>query len=336
MKNWRKDAALFCLFLSIAFNVTYWAITKYNVINDLSAAGDAESYIKMSRGQYDDIQTRYLRRWLVPSMVRSLRPVLKIPHALEKFYDIEEYKITNLLFGIINIFFLTLTAFCFFYFCRYLGFGGWESLTASLLFLTSFFVITYYTIPMVDAVASFFVMAGFLAILRGNMFWLSVVFTIGIFAKETTFVLIGIFFLDNWRKAIKFFWVFIPGLITYHCLSSIVPQNGATFLGNISNTTALIASFRSAWKAQSAYSMIENFQILMFLWFLFLYALIRYWKDIPLFLRKQMPLLVLIFVTPFFVNSGAVGRVAFYLFPVLIPPVVIVFRGCFAHEKNLI
>jgi hypothetical protein len=298
-------------------------------MEDLSAAGDAEQYIKMSRGDYENVQTRYLRRWLIPSAVSLLRDNIKIPAALSESYEIEEYKLTNLYFGMINVFFLTLSALFLYHFCRDLNFNDWESFSAGLLFLTSFFVITYYTIPMIDSAASFFIMAGYWAVKQRKLFWLTLIFLIGLFVKETTLVLILVLFLDDWRFALKKSFIFIPGVVLYALLSSMAPKLGATIIGNVTDKSSFFSSIKASFDSLNFYTFVENFQILMFLWFLFIFALIYKWREIPIFLKKQMPLLALILVTPFLVNSGAVGRAAFYLFPIMLPVVVLALREVF-------
>ncbi len=185
----REKVVVFMLFLSASFSISYWAIAKYDVYSDYRACGDSQSYIKMSYHDCSGIQQRYRNRVLMPFIVSLLNKHLKIGRYLSRYYEDVDKKMIQLNFGIVNILGITFTAFLLFYYCLYLKFSKWESLLGAFLFLTSFFVVNYFTVPMVDSLSAFFIMGGFYAVLRGSLVGLFLSFLLGVFTKDTTFMI---------------------------------------------------------------------------------------------------------------------------------------------------
>ena len=330
-----EKIVIFMLLLSAAFSITYWAIAKYDVYSDYKACGDAQSYIEMSKHNYQNIQQRYRNRILMPAIVSFLNDHLKIEPFLRRYYEDVDKKIIQLNFGIVNIFALTLTAFTFFYYCLHFGFSKWESLVGSFLYLTSFFVVNYYTVPMVDSLSTFFIMGGFYAVLRGSVVGLFLSFLLGVFTKETTFIILPLILLVERRVFSKKLLVCMPGVIAY-----------AIFAGNVQKTIGRDGGFylfrdifniiqgkflSDAFEWFSLYTFIEYIQVFMFLWILFFYALFRCRK--PMFLKRSCWLLLAPLVTPF-LGTAAVGRVVFYLFPIVIPFALLAIRDIFDTKHS--
>jgi hypothetical protein len=318
-----KNLFIYFLFLGVAFNITYWAIAKYDVYSDFRAVNDARYYIQMSQGNYDGVLSRYAKRFILPEMVRSVNRILNIEGFLSRYYEDVDKKTAQLSFGVINILFLASTAFLFFLFTKNLGFSELEGLLGSLLFLTSFFVITYYTLPLVDSAGCFFVMACFYALQRQSIFWLAVSFLIGVFAKESTFII----FLASFFVVRSFRWgaVFacLPGILLYFLITG--GKSGEASGYNIFEIMMMPALLKNnilgGFKDFSWFTLIETVQLMSFAWIFFFWGLFRIKK--PEFIKRQLWLLFLPLLVPFLVGESSVSRVAFYLFPIFLPIVML-------------
>lgn len=326
MKNkFIKNACLLLLFLSVAFNITYWAMAKYNVFEDLKASGDAAHYINMSEEDYSHVFRRYFNRFLAPAIVSMLNRHLEFPQALVSNYEDIDKKMIQLNFGIVNIIFLAGTAFLFFYYLKDLKFSEWEALTGCLLFFTSFFVVTYYTTPLVDAAGCFFFMACVYAVYKNNLLWLAVSFLLGMLTKETTLLIFIVIFINDRNIFSKKLLVCLPALIPYFLLVNV----GHGLPG--SNDFHAMVSFSSygefftyAFKDYTLYRFIELTQVYMFLWVLLLYAVFKCKK--PEFIRYQAWVIVVPMAIELFIGSALAGRIAFYTFPFMIPLAMLALR----------
>lgn len=321
---WLKSACLFFLFLGTSFSISYWAMAKYDVNMDFSAAGDAQSYIKMSKLEFDGVPRRFQYRILMPTLVFAVGKITEranLSGFLSQYYEDVNKKIDQLNFGIVNVLFLALTAMLLFHYCMALGFDEWESLIGAFFFLTSFFTINYYTIPMVDSLGAFFVMAGFLAVLKNSLVGLSFSFLFGVFTKETTFVLLLLIVLIERRIFSMRLLVCMPGILLFVLFTRVLPvashDQSAYILSTIFSFSKIIRSVAEHLNTLSIYTLIEHSQTYMFLWALFFYALVKCRK--PVFLKRSLWLMLLPVLVPPLVSSPAVGRVAFYLFPIVIP-----------------
>lgn len=316
--NVLKHLTLICLYFSVSFNVTYWAIAKYDVYSNLHAVGDAESYINMSHGDFEGVGRPYCYRVLMPAVVSFLNDNFEPVDFLSRYYDDVERKMIQLNFGLVNIFILTFMGFLFHVFCLELGFSDWEAVTGVLLFFTSFFTVNYYTVPLVDSMACFFVLVSVYAIWRGSLFWLALGFLLGMLTKESTLVVLLIILLDKRALIPHRLLACLPGLVLYFSLVVMFPVSvGQSIFTIMSDPVQLSDSVFRGLSEVNLYTFIENTQMYMFLWVLFFYGLLS--VDIHPFIKSKLWLLVLPFVVPFFVKSAAVSRVGFYLFPFVIP-----------------
>lgn len=330
-----EKLVIFMLLLSAAFSITYWAVAKYDVYSDYNACGDTQSYIKMSKHDYQNIQQRYRVRILMPAIVSFLNDHLKIEPFLRRYYEDVDKKMIQLNFGIVNILGITFTAFLLFYYCLHLKFSKEESLLGSFLFLTSFFVVNYFTVPMVDSLSIFFIMGGFYAVLRSSLVGLFLSFLLGVFTKETTFIILPLILLVERKIFSKKLLMCIPGVVAY-----------AIFAANIQKTIGREGGFylfrdvlniiqgkflADALRQFSVYTLIENAQVFMFLWILLIYALLKCKK--PMFLKRSAWLILAPLVTPF-LGLAAVGRVVFYFFPIVIPFALLAIRDILDTKRS--
>jgi len=277
----------------------------------------------MSQGNYDGVLSRYTKRFVLPEMVRSVNRVLNIKGFLNRYYEDVEKKSAQLSFGIINILFLAGTAFLFFLFIQNLGFSRIEGLLAGMLFLTSFFVITYYTLPLVDSAGCFFVMSCFYALQAQNIFLLTVSFLIGVFAKESTFVILLAVFFTVRSFRWKAVFACLPGVVLYSVIAGgrSGEPSGYNIFEIITAPALLQQNIAAAFSDFSWFTLIETFQLMSLAWIFFFWGLLRVKK--PEFIKRQLWLLFLPFFVPFLIGESSVNRVAFYIFPVFLTVVIL-------------
>lgn len=327
-----KKICLALLFLSVSFNISYWAFAKYDVYSDLNAIGDAEHYMNMSRQEFTNVGRRYYNRFLVPSIASFLNQNLEIEKFLPAGYENVSKKSIQLNFGIINILALGGTAFMLFFFCKDLKFSEWESLAGCFLFFTSFFVINYYTAPLVDAAGCFFLLACIYAILRERSLWLFLAFLLGVFVKESTLIVLLFIIINEKKIFTKKLLVCLPGVVLY----ALFLNTGKGFTG--ANDFYALINFHSyknnmllALKDYSLYRLLEIIQTYMFLWILFFYSLFKYKK--PAFLRKHLWFIIMPFFIALFMGSAVAGRILFYSFPIVIPLALLALRDILETEN---
>jgi len=324
-KSFLEKITLFLLFLGVSFSICYWAIAKYDVYGDYKACGDARYYIQMSKLEYKDIPQPYRYRILGPSIVYLLNKYFKVEGFLSKYYEDVDKKMIQLNFGIVNIISLACTAFLLFYYCKNLGFSSYEGLIASFLFFTSFFVVNYYSTPILDSLSSFFMMAGFYAVLRGSIIGLGLSFLFGMLTKETTLTILLLIILEERKIISKKIIACLPGILVYWIVVQCVgTAPGFSFYRSLHSLEAFKGISLHSIRSFNFYFLIEHIQTFMFLWVLFLYALFKCKK--PLFIKRALWLLLLMVIMIPITGTFAVGRVSFYLFPVVIPLALLTLR----------
>ncbi|MBF0531684.1 MAG: hypothetical protein HQL23_01140 [Candidatus Omnitrophica bacterium] len=328
--NWIRQMILAVFFLGTAFNITYWAIAKYDFKNDMkTAVTDASRYLKMSHGDFSGVERRYARRVMVPSLVLFLRNQFPVSRFIPGEYVDIAAKMDQLYFGIINILALAGTAFLLSRFCQQLGCSPLEGVIAGLIFLTSFFVVTYYTVPLVDALTAFCLMGCYYALLRRRLLWLSLFFLIGILTKEAIFLILFAIVLDQRKLCSAPLFVCLPWVIFYFGFfyTSAADAHDVTFF--FSNLRQLLAGGLAAFRP---FALIEALEVFMAVWFLAIYALRK--CPVPDFIRRQQWILVFPFVFPFFVGEASLGRIAFYVFPIMIFLAVLALRDILESETG--
>jgi len=332
-KNLFEKICIFMLLLGASFSICYWAIAKYNLTEDYRACGrDAENYIKMSKMQYTDVPKPYRYRVVMPSMVYLLNRYLNIDNFLSQYYEDVESKKMQLNFGIVNILALTCTAFLLYYYCQGFGLSKPESLLGAFFYLTSFFVVTYYTVPLVDSLSAFFILACFYALFNDSLAMLGIYFLLGVFTKEATFLVIPLIMLAKKKIFSKELLVCLPGVFFYIILVTAFKSPLGDNVFSIISDPSRLKMFLSTYVTNlSLYGLIEAIQTFMFLWVL---ALISIFKcRIPAFLKRSLWLFLLPVLTAPVVGLPFVGRVTFYLFPIIIPLSLFALRDIFAKEN---
>jgi len=322
-----RNATIFFLLLSVSFSVSYWAMAKYDVYSDMSAS-DYQQYIKMSKLDFKDVHRRFQYRVLMPFLVYVVSQAgkrLGVVEYLSRYYEDVEQKSVQLYFGVINVISLALTGYLLFHFCGRMMFSEWESLVAALLFLCSFYVVTYYTTPLIDSLSSFFMMAGFYAVLQKSRWGIVLSLFFGCLTKETIFLIPILIVLVEHRIWSKQLFVCVPVILFYAVYVRMFPtqpiHDDVYIFGVLSDLGNVKRSVLGSIRSVNMYVVIEHMQTFLFVWVLFFYAIFR--CAIPRFLKRSLWLVALPFIIPLVQNVGANARVSFYLFPIVLPVAVL-------------
>ena len=337
-----KALVVFLCMLSAAFSISYWAMAKYDSAGDLSSIGDSSYYVKMSTLDFDGVVKPYALRPLMPLTVYSVTSAINF-FGIDKFLsNIDQYenvdeKLTSVYFGLVNILCIAMTGFLFFYYCRRLGFSDWMSMAGALMYFASFFTVTYYTLPMIDSMAALFIMLAFYAVLCESDLLIFLTAFIGPFAKETTFVILPMLVLCGSKTKLRKLILCLPGitafLIYVNNISHLTANTEGWNLFGVSFWTQKLTRFLQVFlQSFNIYFLIENIQIFMFLWVLAGYGLI-YCKKHD-FIRRQSWLLLLLIALPPLAGIPAVGRCAFFLFPVVFPLALYTLDSLFEYTKD--
>jgi hypothetical protein len=305
----------FALCFSVAASLVYFPITKYDLLDPAGGGreGDVAQYIRMSQGApITTIPKPYRYRLLTPYLTR-LVPFL--PRCVTQFYNIDPDKIIKFKFGVVNLLGLACAAYVLFLLSRALAFSALEALLGSLLFLTSFPVVNFAGMPLVDAWAYFFLVLAFLFLLQRRYWLLSIAVLVGMMEKETTalIVLYCLLMPRPWRERGTAILACLPGLLAYGVFRFVLfPTCVGYGYGVLSDPIRLLRCFIPC--RQWIFITLDGGMTFAVVWFLGVYG---WWRarqagDRMLFrLGFAVPLIML---APF-----ASGRIWFLAFPVMIP-----------------
>jgi hypothetical protein len=318
----RRWAAIALLCLGASAAVTYPAVTKYQLLEPGlgGPGGDVGMYVCMERGEpLASIARPFRYRVLTPLFARV---VPQPPHALLRWFDFSgarDDKLVQLRFGLVNCLALACTGTLLVAWCGALGFAPVESLLAALLFYTAFPVVNYGGTAMVDPWGYAFLVLGLLAIRRDQPGVLLFAGVAGMFAKETTALLVPAALLMP-RGAAQVRWrvaALLPGLAAYAIFRFALYPGGDGFPGDPATSLEnLVWRLRHgpylawiAWDGGTA--------------FLALWPFAGWgWRDVrhdaDRALARLAWLVPPILALPFLIGSN-IGRIWFYAFPVMIP-----------------
>jgi hypothetical protein len=316
-----KELVLYLIFFTISFNLAYGTITKYELFDNSTGGktGDVAEYIRIYNGEkLEEIPKPYKYRILVPYLAH----LIPFPNQLlEKNFELSPEKKIKFKFGLLNILAISLTALIFFKFLLLLSFSFNESFIGALFFLTSFFIVNFSFLPLVDAWAYLFYLLIIYLSLKEKYFAviLSVIF--GLFVKEVVlFALIFPIFsnIGNHKKLKKFVTIFVLGAFVYFFYRFIIFPSE---LGYNYSIERALGGFRQLipWNF--------NFRIIIELFFLYgflpFFFLLKKEKYV-VFKNEAFGIIVLFFI-PFLINSNF-GRVWFLSFPIVIPHLLFRFK----------
>ena len=316
-----RGALVFLICLNAALPSAYLTVTKVD-LHDAAlggANGDAAQYVRIFRGtSLDQIPKPFRYRVLTPYLAR-LVPFL--PAALTGGYEVDPDKIVMFRFAVVNALGLAATGLIVHLLCLALGFGTWESLVGSLLFMTGFTVVNFGAAPMVDALSFCFLAAAILCVLRGWNTGLLLAVLVGMFARETTaYVLVPILSLAGPpRTRIRNALLCLPGIAAYLLFRLVLRPTSAGWNYGLADT---IENLRATFSSARRLAWIATDGSLAFglLWIL---AFVGWWS---LLRRRQWrhPLFRLSFLVPFAIVIpnlvyANIGRLFTLAFPAVIP-----------------
>ncbi|MBS1261232.1 MAG: hypothetical protein MAG453_00553 [Calditrichaeota bacterium] len=319
----RQHILLFVLFLSFAAIIAYFHMTKYDIWDPTTGGkeGDVGIYVKMYEGmELNEIPKPYLYRFIVPTLARL---VPDIPEFLAPAFDLDRDRIIAYKFGTVNLIGLTIAAYFLFLFLALQGFTFAESLIGVLFFYTSFFIVNFGAVPLVDAWAYATISAGLCALLRRSWPWLVVVMVLGMFIKETAVVIAVVVPFLAWdrRERVHGLLACLPGIALYALVRLIIVP---TDFGYSYTFERLFYSLARFGQLTGLVRMIQDFVFVYGLLWVFAYIgwrmLHRGEVDPSGRSRDLYRLSVLVpitFIAPYIVGS-VFGRVWFLSFPVVI------------------
>lgn len=306
---------IFLLFLSISMGIIYTPVTKVPIQD--RALGDLKQYIAIYKGKsLSEIPKPYRYRFIVPIAARYVPP---LPNIITNQFEIDSEKTIKFKFGLINAIALALAALFLFLFCLELEFNKATSLIGSMLFLTNFYVLNYGGLPIVDAFSYFILIICFYAILKDHNLLFFLMFTFGLFVKETVVLcVVYIFFQKRFRPyKIRKILLSLPGLLAYLYLRFLLlpTQQGYNY------------TFQRFIEANSGYFQSISPWIYGFINFLFSFGILWIFaaKGWIVF-RKQKNeeiiamtrILAVVLAAPFIIGSD-LGRIWFNAFPLILP-----------------
>ena len=162
---------------------------------------------------------------------------------------------------------------------------------------------------------------------------LGMAFLLGVFTKEATFLVIPLIMLVKKNIFSKELFICLPGALLYIIFVTLFKSPLGDNVFSIASDPSRLKEFLGSYVTNlSLYGLIEAIQTFMFLWVLALIAIFK--CKVPLFLKRSLWLFILPFVTAPIVGIPFVGRVTFYLFPVVIPLSLFALKDIFAHEQS--
>lgn len=313
--------ALVCLTVSAA--LVYPPMTKYPLyeMGFGGRDGDTGQYVLMSQGApLQQVFKPFRFRVFTPYLAR-LVPLP--PAGLLRYFDMNPDRVIAYRFGVANLLGLALTGLLLIRLCAAFGFDTPWSLLAALVFYTSWTVVNGGGAPMADAWAYAFIVMGLLAAVRGSLPWLAAACLVGMFAKETTLMLVPAVLLlaDAPRTKLAKLGALVPGIAAYAAFRLSVSAGGWGF------SSDPVAAFAQ---------LVERMRTGPYLWWILFEGATAFGLLVPLALvgawalrgRPRAPLARLAWLVPLtlvvpFVNAvgvgSGIGRLWFYSFPAMIP-----------------
>lgn len=312
-------AALAMVFLWAAAGLVYPPITKYDLYDPGLGGreGDVGQYVRIYQGApLQEVARPFRYRVLTPWLARL---VPAVPHGLLRYFDVNEEKQVKYRFGIVNLVALAVSGLLMVMLCGSLGFSMREGLLAAFLYYTSFPVINSAGTPMVDAWAHAFLLLGLVAALRGSLPWLSVASLVGMFAKETTLLLVpAVLVLDApARSKLTRILVLLPGVLAYAVFRFVLVPGGYGAPGDPATAFSNLV-WRMNHGPYLLWILFDGGTAFGLLWPLAAYgawSLRGTSRDPLLRLAWLVPAVLLV---PFLIGSN-IGRIWFYAFPAVIP-----------------
>jgi len=191
----------------------YWPIAKFDLKSERYE--DIKQYIALyNKSDLNTVPKPYRFRIFTPYFSRLVPPM---PVILANRFTLDNDREILLRFGFVNMLGMAFTSYLLFIFLIKLNYNKYKSLIGSLIYLGSFYSINWTVLPLVDAWAHAFLMLGIVAVY--NKWNLALMFTmiVGMFAKETTALVVFTIplFSRNTKLIRNQFLIALPGLLGY-------------------------------------------------------------------------------------------------------------------------
>ena len=315
----RQAAVAVVIALTTTYSIAYTSI-QYVGSENYGGNSDITEYMAFARGEKIDTKVLKEARALTIWLVKALPKPPSFLFAEEREVD-DEWNL-KIRFAAVNSAFLVGTALLVWFYCGQIGFSVLESYLGMLLFLASHTVVYQGAIPLVDPSAFFFIALGMVAIASGKVWLFAIAFTVGLFAKETTVLLLPLALVTIERRRRWWLAVALSWLAVYLAWRSFVVLEGSGNLGHFDpeRIRGAIGGLPSHLTFSSAVSLVSSFGLL---WIPALYALVS--GKLTAQMRRQYLWVAMVLAAPFLLGTS-LGRVLFLTFPVVIPSAVIGIR----------
>ena len=312
------------LALGVIWGAAAWAVELARVqlfsLASLGGYTDAMSYLALERGE-SVAGVRGLRL-LVPALAHAI-PEAPL-RALSSRSDDVYFAVVR--FAIVNWAFLFLTAAALYALMRRWRFTTGEAVLGTLLFFTAMPVIRGGSMPMADPASWFFFAAGVLAIQERTYLGLAAAVALGVFAKESTFLLaVPVLLLPELhRDRLRLLLCMVPAVVAY-----VVAWRSHNLAGGLPGYVALHAAHPELGARftleflRSPRKWIDLFTSFGLLWLPAIAALRS--SSVPAGLRRGSWFVPVLLALIFF-NQLNFGRILFLAFPFVIPLAVLGLR----------
>ncbi len=312
---------IFFLCATVSYSIVYSNIQNFSLS---PAMGNLDTQIYLSMYKGEPVQRYEGRRVLVPFLARSLPDFP--PSFFAKDHELSGSWTAIVKFGVVNYFFLTAAGIVFFYYLKQAKFSNWESVAGCLLFYSARPVVQNAGLPLPDAASYFFLAICFYSIQVENRWLLFVGFLLGIFAKESVFLVIPALLFSEHKLRSKMLYVLIPGIVTYsicHC-AIVLPRPNLTNMLLVS-ARYFIDTFTHVNR------LIDLFSSFGLLWLPAFFSLT--FPELPIE-HRRWKWLIPFMLAVIFIFSMNLGRILFVVFPVVIPLSLFGLRRFLAEKSH--
>lgn len=299
---------------TVSYSVVYSGLQGFRY-PDVGSQTDVLRYAEIYSGEKSFGHWQY--RVLTPYLARI------IPDPPESFFNSQrEVTFAWLLkvkFGIVNSVFLAATIALMFYYLQALRFSDLESMLGMLIFATARPVVQNSGIPMVEVSSYFFLLLSLYAIVKNQPLLLIVAFSLGVFAKETTFVVLPMAMIFYWSRGLWRASLLVPGVVAYFWFRFGLQPDPKESYFNLSDgwLSNLVEQLRFVTRLNGALEFGSSFNLV---WLAAIYGFFRsrmskWFRMWALGLVACSILMAFVLVGPQYPG----GRAIFMAFPVVIP-----------------
>lgn len=321
----KKNIILLLILCSITLSTSYWSVSKFREYNKVISI-DINSYKKMVFMPFkNDVYAPFCYRLLTPVVVNLFQNI-PYPQLLGNVLNLEGKDNVETGFSIVNIIFTMLTSIILYYFFMNNNIQEYYSFLGSIFYLTSYYVVTWNYLPLVDAAGHFFLALGLYSIISSRYKTLAFAVLIGFWAKETTLLLIFAALLWDHKDRLLHYSI-LPGTILYITARVFVFSNVAYFESSFQSYVEL---FLSHYTSLSYY-----FDVFIKSFFVFLplsiISIYRFRHTYPRPMQRLLWLIIPIYGQTFIATDG--GRLVFYAFPIIFYTVVYYLQEYFSESS---